>query len=352
MRRLVGAVVGGVSCALALAAPAWAHGADAPDATDYRTAVVAVDPPLPGVTVRAIEAGARLELTNRSAAPVEVLGYDGEPYLSVRPDGVYENAHSPAVYLNATLTGSAALPAEADPTLPPRWRRVSDSPVARWHDARSHWMSAQQPPAVAADPGREHRIRDWVVPLRVETSTVEVRGTLDWVPPPPPWSWWGVVVVAALGVGALGLASARWVGPALAGLLAVASGAALAYAVARELDAGAVGFGEVLRGLLVGQVWPVLVGLGALGAAGYALLRRPAADFALALAATCLAVFAGVTNAAVFTRSVAPVPWPPPLARVAVAVVLAAGAGVAAAAALRLRAAARTAAVAAGEAAT
>ena len=79
----------------------------------------------------------------RPAAPVEVLGYDGEPYLSVRPDGVYENVHSPAVYLNATLAGTATLPPEADATLPPSWRKVSSSPVARWHDARTHWLLAR-----------------------------------------------------------------------------------------------------------------------------------------------------------------------------------------------------------------
>lgn len=342
MRRLWGAAAAGFLAAVALSSsPASAHGADAPDGTNYRTSVSAVVPAVPGVSVRTIEAGARLELTSTSPAVVEVLGYEGEPYLSVRPDGVYENLHSPAVYLNATITGEATLPPEADPTQPPSWRRVSTTPVARWHDARTHWLSAAPPPAVAADPGRPHRVRDWIVPLRVETSTMEIRGALDWVPPPSPVPWWAGIVAFALLVGALGLVRRPSIVVRLAGLSAVAGVLALVYAVAREVGAGNSGVADVLRGLAVGQVWPVLVGLGALAAAGFALTRRPAADFALALAGVCVAVFAGVTNAAVFVNSVVPVTWSPFWARLAVAAVIALGAGIAAAAALRLRAASR-----------
>ncbi|MCG5450277.1 hypothetical protein NIE111_001797, partial [Micromonospora sp. NIE111] len=97
------------------AAPAAAHGADAPDGTDYRTRTTGVAPARPGLEVRVIEAGARLELTNRTGRTIEVIGYSGEPYLRVGPDGVFENSHSPATYLNRTISGNTALPAEADP---------------------------------------------------------------------------------------------------------------------------------------------------------------------------------------------------------------------------------------------
>ena len=170
-----------------LASPAWAHGADAPDGTDYRTAVTAVSPARPGLTVRAVEAGARLELTNHAGTTVEVLGYYGEPYLSVRPDGVYENVHSPAVYLNATLTGTADA-ARPRPTRRCRRRgaQASSVPVARWHDHRVALDARRPPPpSVAAGPTGPQRVRDWAVPLRVDGAPpMEVRGTLDWVPPP------------------------------------------------------------------------------------------------------------------------------------------------------------------------
>ncbi|WP_203705997.1 hypothetical protein, partial [Asanoa iriomotensis] len=330
---LAGAAVGLAVLVLVPAAPAWAHGGDAPDGTDYRTVVTSVSPAPAGLRVRAVEAGARLELTNRTGTTVEVLGYENEPYLEVRPDGVYENVHSPAVYLNETLTGTATLPPAADPTLPPSWRKASSEPVARWHDHRSHWMLSSPPPAVAADPGRQQRVRDWVVPLRTGGVTaVSVSGTLDWVPPPRGGVWWAWSVVFALVVAVLGLVgrlrrlvgslsvrssslvpsvSPLWVLSVLSGASALGGVAAVVYAVGREIDAGNDGVGALVNGLFASQIWPVLTGLAAVFASGYALFRRPAADFALALAGVCVAIFAGVSNAGAFTNGVVPVPWSP-----------------------------------------
>jgi hypothetical protein len=343
MRRVLSAVTLGLVAALTLAGPAWAHGGDAPDGTNYRTEVTGVNGALPGVSVRAIEAGARLELTNDGDETVEVLGYDGEPYLEVRPDGVYENIKSPATYINVSLQGGE-VPPTADSTAPPQWRRVADEPVARWHDHRSHWMSATPPPQVAAEPDKTHRIRDWVVPLRSGVTTGEVTGTLDWIPPPTAGAWWAGAVLCATAIGLLGLVATghpggRAASAALAILAVVGGLTAIGYAVGRELDSGNDSAGEILLGLLATQVWPVLAGLGAVAAGVYALARRPSADFAMALAGACLALFAGVGNSAVFGRGVAPVPFSSTLARVAVLLIIAVGAGLAAAGALRLRAA-------------
>ncbi|MBQ1027372.1 hypothetical protein [Micromonospora sp. C95] len=344
--------------ATAAPAPALAHGADAPNGTDYRVSVT--DAGHPDLRVRVVEAGARLELTNTGDSPVEVIGYSGEPYLRIGPDGVYENSRSPATYLNRTIVGDSALPAEADPAAEPRWHRVDGGTTARWHDQRALWREAEPPAQVRAAPDREHRVRDWVVPLRGADGPAEIRGTLDWVPPPDAYTWWVVTVVGALAVGALGVLPAAS-GPgrralvALGGLLIVGGAAAVALAVGRTLDAGAQGLGAVLAGLLTGPVWTLLTGLGAI-AAGVRAVRggggfagsgertsapRSDVDFVVALAGVCLALFAGVTNAAGFARAVLPVPWPPTVARVLVILVLVAGAGALAAALLRLHAAAR-----------
>ncbi|MFI7518551.1 hypothetical protein [Micromonospora globbae] len=333
-----------VTATLATAAPAAAHGADAPDGTDYRTVVTGLTPARDGLEVRAVEAGARLELTNRTGRPVEVIGYSGEPYLRVGPDGVYENTRSPATYLNRTIAGDTALPPEADPAAEPSWRRVADGSSVRWHDQRALYRESAPPAAVRAAPDREHRVRDWTIPLRDGGSEpLEIHGTLDWVPPPDAYTWWAVSLVGLLAVGALGLLPAASVpgGRALAGLgglLVVGGAAGVAYAVGRELDAGAEGLGGVLLALLTGQLWMLLTGLGAMAAGAYALARRPAADFAVALAGACLALFAGVANAAVFSRAVAPAPWAATWARVLVAVILIVGVGGLAAGALRLHA--------------
>ncbi|WP_249715023.1 hypothetical protein [Rhizomonospora bruguierae] len=337
-RRWAGAALAGVALALALAGPAQAHGADAPDATNYRTAVTGITPALPGLTVRTIEAGARLELTNRSGRTIEVLGYSGEPYLELRPDGVYENVHSPATYLNLTLAGDTPLPPAADPTAPPQWRRTGDGPSVRWHDHRANWMNSADPPNVRAAPNRPHRVQEWSVPLRDGVTPMEIKGTLDWLPPPQASLWWAGVLLAAAALAGLGLAplppAARAAIPAA--MSALGGAAAITYAVGRSIDAGCTGAG-IAWGLFATQIWPVVTGLAALAAAGYVLARRPAADFALALAGACLAVFAGLTNAAVFGRSVAPAPWDASLARALVLVVIAAGAGIAVGGALRLR---------------
>ncbi|MCZ7439405.1 hypothetical protein O7598_23580 [Micromonospora sp. WMMC241] len=348
LRRAALVVAAATTALLALAAPAAAHGADAPDGTDYRGAVTGLGPQRSGLTARMVEAGARLELTNRTGVDVTVLGYSGEPYLRIGPDGVFENSRSPATWLNRTIAGEARLPAEADPAAAPAWRRIADGPTARWHDQRTLWRADGPPAAVAADPDREQRVRDWVVPLRVGDTPTEVRGTLDWVPPPDPYPWWVVATLGFLVIGAAGLVPGGTAAGvralrAVGALLAVGGAAAVALTVGRALDTGAPGVGGLLAELVTGQVWTLLTGLGALAAGGYALARRPAADFTLALAGACLTLFAGVSNLAVLSRSVPPAAGPPTLTRVLVIVALATGAGAVAAGLLRLRTAARTA---------
>jgi hypothetical protein len=316
---LIIAVVVGV---LATAgAPAAAHGDDAPDATAYRTEVTAT-PDVPGLTVRAVEAGARLELVNDTGRTIEVLGYAGEPYLEVRADGVWTNVNSAATYLNQVLTGDADVPAGASPTAPPQWRRVSTDTRIRWHDRRTHWTEPDLPAQAAADPTRTHRLRDWVVPLRDGVGTLQVRGTLDWEPPPTPFVWWaGALVLALLCV------TARRSRGLLAGVAAVTGTITWGYAAARAVDAGTA----------AGRVVPVVVGAGALGAAVLAATRRPVGDFALAVSGAAVAVFAGFGDAGVFSQAVAAVPGPGWWARLAVLITIGAGSGLAVAGALRLR---------------
>ncbi|MCO8272845.1 hypothetical protein M1L60_19810 [Actinoplanes sp. TRM 88003] len=313
MRRflLIVAVAGVV---LAPAAPAFAHTGDIPGATAYRTAVTSVS--APGIEVRAVEAGARLELSNPTGHPVEVLGYAGEPYLEIRPDGTWQNVSSPAAYINETAAGEA-VPASADATAPPTWRKLSDSTTVRWHDQRTQWLNPSKPPQSVADPSRSHRLRDWTVPLRVQTTVYEVRGTLDWEPPPVAWLWWA-------GAGLAGLAAAallhRWPRSVRAVAL-VAALAPLAYGVMSLLD------GTTPSPVLF------LAGLMALAA----VYRHP--PFFLALTGAVVALFAGFNETRVFFASVVPTTGPDWLVRLAVALALGAGAGLAVTGLLRMRSA-------------
>ncbi|MCA2215434.1 hypothetical protein [Jidongwangia harbinensis] len=308
-------VVAGVL--LGPAAPAAAHGGEAPDATAYRITVTGIDPPRPGLTVRAVEAGTRLELTNDTGRPVEVLGYSGEPYLEVRPDGTYENVHSPATYLNRTLAGDTPVPATAAPTATPQWRRVSTGTTVRWHDQRLQWRAGDPPPAARADPSRPHRLRTWTVPLRDQTQIFEVRGTLDWVPPPRAPLWWAGALLLAVAVAALG----RW-RPALIPAVALVAGTIpIGYAAARAADSG---------------LPPVLLAAG-LVTLTVAVWRTP---FLTALGGAVLATFGGLAEIGAFGAAVVPSAGPSWFARVAVLVALGAGAGLALTGVRRLRASA------------
>jgi hypothetical protein len=300
---------------LAPATPAFAHGGDAPAATAYRTAVTGISTPEKGLSVRAVEAGARLELSNRTGHPVEVLGYQGEPYLDVRPDGTYQNVNSPAAYLNATLSGENAVPAGADPTAPPVWRKISGATTVRWHDQRTHWLSPGLPPVAAADPIVAHRLRNWTVPLREQARVFEVTGTLDWVPPPRAALWW--LGAGLLGLTAIGLAR-RW--PGTIGPLALIAGLApLAYATSRAADGGTLPLVLIPAGLL------------ALAAAW----RHP--PFYLALTGTVVAIFGGFNYASDLGAGVLPVAGPGWAARSFVLIAAGLGVALAVTGLLRLR---------------
>ncbi|MGX6605947.1 hypothetical protein ACWKSP_28035 [Micromonosporaceae bacterium Da 78-11] len=316
MRRLLltVAVAGAI---LAPATPASAHGGDTPDATAYRTTVTGLSTPTDGLTIRTVEAGARLELRNDTGHSVEVLGYSGEPYLDIRPDGTWENVNSPAAYLNETLAGDTPVPTRADPTAPPSWRRISGDTTVRWHDRRTHWLTAGLPPAAAADPGRSHRLRDWTVPLRIQVTTLDVRGTLDWEPPPRAWLWWTGAALLALTAAAL---ATRW--PRSVTALTLIGGLTpIAYAVTRAVDGGATSLVLLLAGILA-------------VAAAY---RHP--PFYLALSGAVLAIFGGFAELGALDAAVVPAAGPPWLARSLVVGALGLGAGLALIGVLRLRAA-------------
>lgn len=335
LMRKVGAVLGTVLTLLfTTGSPALAHGADAPDATNYRSTITSL-PPLSGVEIITIEAGARLQLTNRGTEPVEVLGYQNEPYLEIRPDGVYENIHSPATYLNITIL-HVDPPAHADPTLPPSWNKVSDEPLYRWHDQRAIWTSVTEPPSVLAAPDQPHHLRDWVVPVRVGATAHEIKGTLEWVPAPAPAIWWLIAIGGAVAVGLIGL-----IGPLkpLRAFITIAAGVlGLVYVVGREWDAGYFTFWPLLGQMFSAQLWTTVTSLAAIAAGVYALVkRRGDADFAMALGGGAAALFAGMASAAAFHRSIIPLPWSAATGRVLVCAIIILAGGSAIASMLRLR---------------
>ncbi len=182
-------------------APARADGGHGGAASDYRIEIVAISGPADGIDLDVIELGDRLELRRDGASEVVVLGYEGEPYLRLDSDGVFENVRSPAVYLNRDRFATTTPPSSADASAPAEWNKVADGDVARWHDHRAHWMASIPPQQAQDEPGREHVAKTDEVQLLVDGARVAVTVRVTWVPPPARTAWWAAAVAAAAAVG-------------------------------------------------------------------------------------------------------------------------------------------------------
>lgn len=316
------------------AGPAAAHGVGGAQPTNYETVTRGITPDAPGLHVRAVELGERLELRNDTAHVVTVLGYQREPYLRIGPDGVWENRRSPAVFLNRTNVPTRRAPADHyDATASPRWVHVSDRPVARWHDHRTHWTAASDPPEVRHDPGHSHVvIRGWTIPLRYEGRRLAIRGDVLWVPGPSPWPW---VVGALLAAGAVILLcrTAAWRATMAGALGALIASEILHVVGAWQGSTAAVG----------ARAFASIYSLGAIAIAVLALVwllrRDPWAGMpAVLIAGLFVLVAGGLADLGTLTRSQLPTSLPGPLARLTVMLALGIGSGLVIAAAMRLRA--------------
>ncbi len=343
--ELLGAVVTRTAVVLAVlvaaaavvvvdALPAWAHGVGGVQPTNYRTTVRGVEPAVPGLTVRSVDLGGKLELTNTTGTDAVVLGYQGEPYLRVGPRGVYENTKSPAVFLNRSTIPTASAPPSYDANAAPRWRKISSSRTARWHDHRAHWMGGAAPPQVTRDPGHSHVvIGGWQVPIDYGTRQLHAVGDVTWVPGPSVLPWIGIAVgLAALVV----LASRTRIWPAVLGV-------AIALLVAGEAMHVAGYWGASTASTLsdvgssIYSIAGCVVGIGALAM----LLRRGRDPYdatpMILIAAVFLLVAGGFADITSITRSQVPSTLPDVLARGVVTNALGLGVGTVVAAALRLR---------------
>jgi hypothetical protein len=317
------------------AVPASAHSVSGQSATNLQTHLKSVAPALPGLTVKVVESGSRLEVTNTSGQEVIVLGYKDEPYLRIGPEGVFQNRLSTATYINKTRTGveppEAATKAKVGDT---DWEKISSEPLARWHDHRIHWMSPSDPPEARAEPGKRHVINaDWVVPMKAGAGTINVKGDLVWEPGPSALPWFLLIAILVAVAVILGR-QASW-----------AAGLAAATAVLVVVDvfhflglglANAGGFGYQLGKAFSGSPFAVLgwaVGILAV----VWLLRRGSDGLPLAaLAGLEIALVGGITDINALSRSEVPFGFSAGTARFAIAVSIGLGFGIALAAALRL----------------
>lgn len=229
------------------AMPAAAHVSGGPEPSNYASVITSVSRELPGVEITLSADGSLIRVTNTGPGALSVPGYSEEPYLTIGPEEVRRNIHSPATYLNVSPAGDVELPPEADPSASPSWQSVAATPTYEWHDHRTHWMGDDLPPAVAADPGSVHLIAEWSVPLVYDGVEVFVEGTLTWYPPPS--SLPAILVIVGLLVLALA-AAGRSDGPRLlVGLLGLAVVAEAVHLATSPLPVESVVYGVAASAL-------------------------------------------------------------------------------------------------------
>ena len=320
VRTLLAAVAAAV-LVLLVARPAMAHGRGS-DATNFRSVLVDT-PDLDGVTWQVYGGDEYLSVTNTSAAELLVYGYEGEPYLRIGPEGVWQNAASPATYLNQTRfaeTPSSEFPPEVGPDFEPRWEKVGDERSHAWHDHRIHWMAPSLPPQVT-DPGQATLINRWQVPFQLGGQDHEVSGRLDWVPAPSPWP----VLGGALAVSLLALAGLRTGGERWAARLARPAAVILGLTATLNLthlvdDLFAVPLPAASAALAAVQT-ALFVLVGVFGAVR-AWQAGDGAFTALGVGSAALFVGQGILYLTVLTTSQTATVFPPALTRAAVALSL------------------------------
>lgn len=299
------------------ASPAWAHGVGGPSgSSNYRSELLGVNPSVPGVTVKVLDDGGHIQLSNTTTTPLVILGYSGEPYLMVDSGGVWQNARSPSLYLNRSSTpGLVYMPPGTDAQAPPLWQRTCSCDVAVWHDHRIHWGHPKPPPAVSASPGRYHLIDTWQIKGLQGGRLITISGDLSWVPGPSPAMWLGIACALAFAVAALGLLGSprRW-GVRLA--LALLALVAVDVARASGMVAGRSGsFGSQLQAVPYDGVFPLVLWLACLAVAVRAGRGRMGAAYASATLGLILALTGPVAALSVLWHSQVITAYPADLQR-------------------------------------
>jgi hypothetical protein len=289
--------------------------------------------PLPGVTFTVYTGGLVVEVENHGPAVLEVLGYEGEPYLRISAGGVERNRRSPATYLDAERFGDVALPPIADASAEPEWVRIGDEPRHVWHDHRTHWMSPSPPAFVDAgglaraamraglvgaigragdDAGVFH---EWVIPVLVDGRPVEVRGELAWADPPSAVPWFGIAALLVLPA-LLGLRS-----PDRAGLVRPAALVVAIVALGNtvHLVDDLVAWPSDLLDELFGVLHTTTFLATGIGASVWAWRMAAARVLALAIGSGAVLYHQGLVHLPMLFASQFPTIWPDPVVRLTVA---------------------------------
>jgi hypothetical protein len=267
----------------AAAAPASAHAGGLTSAPS-EARVLAIEPPVPGLEVQAVEFGARLRLDNGTGVPVVV-----EPLPGSQLSGL--------------------------PNVAPGGR-------AWWSDPRIT--------AAAANPRPAGDRLGWAVPLQVGDEEVTVRGEQYWPSPPPAGLWWAATLVALAGIALAGFRGAgrRWGSV----VLAVATGVVAVAHLLHVVGSALVPQDRAFAAMLLSAAGYALLGWPLAAAGAWLTLRgRAAGPLLCCTAGGLFAIVIAPVDAFTLIDAVVPFAWGATFDRVLVAVTLGGGFGVAAA---------------------
>jgi hypothetical protein len=214
----------------------------------------------PPPQVQVIGGDEYIRLTAPPNHEVTVAGYSGEPYLKFDADGtVEENQHSPATVLNADRYGTADV-SGYDPHADPQWVSVASGGTYQWHDHRIHSMVTGEAAANVPD----GTVFDWTIPITVDGTAGEIRGSL--IQASTGIGWLCGIGVVVLTVGGIFIGRRRSLFTARI-TAAVAAGAAVTVMAGERI---------AVNGPLVGGVAPLLPPtLAAIAAVAALVLRKP-----------------------------------------------------------------------------
>ena len=223
--RLLASVFCGALSSLAFSATSHA---DAPGPTDYSSRITSIEltegASLPdGVDISVQGHDAFLSVRVSAGTTVDIMGYEGEPYLRIGADClVVENQRSMSTWYNRERFGSDVDRELVNHELPPDWKQVGSNCAVAWHDHRLHYMSPSAP--VNAEPGDVLVIDS--IPLTISGIEVEVHVESVLVKRPSRATPIATAAITAVVAGMLLWLRLTWLTTIVASFIALALGGA------------------------------------------------------------------------------------------------------------------------------
>ena len=173
-------------------APQHMGSGDAVQPRNTQSVIESISPELPdGVNVSIVGSDTFVRVRS-NGHEVQVLGYEGEPYIRIDTKNVVQvNDASATTVLSSDRYGNVDL-SNFKKSSVPKWRTIATNGEAMWHDHRSHWMSPIKP-GVIDDEGTVLR---WVIPMYVDGTVTNVHGTL-YLRSSASVLWWAIAFMAA-----------------------------------------------------------------------------------------------------------------------------------------------------------